>query len=334
MRWRSVRLLAYDLRQKSATTMNAGPTRLTVPLLLLELCLAPCGCRTTGGADAAPSADTAAIQPAQAPTGVRLFQVQGVVREIKEEGKIAVIRHEEIPGYMAAMTMSFDVKDPGEVKDVRPGDKVAFRMTVTETDGWIDQIHVLERGMPGEPKPVVSEVRIVREVEELEAGDVMPDYPFVTESLRPIRLSKFKGQALGFTFIYTRCPYPTFCPRQTRQFAEAMERLAQALPGPAKRWHLLSISFDPAYDTPAVLYRYARQHGFDPGWWNFCTSETIEIDAITEQFGMIIARDGEGFSHNVRTVVVTPEGRIQKIFVGNEWTVDEFVAEMLKAAGG
>ena len=324
---------AYDLRQKNATTMNAGPTSLTVPLLLVGLCLTPCGCRTSGGADAAPSAGTAAIQPAQAPPDVRLFQVQGVVREIKEEGKVALIRHEEIPGYMAAMTMPFDVKDPGEVQDVKPGDKVTFRLTVTETDGWIDQILVVERGVPDEAKPVVPGVRIVREVEELEEGEVMPDYPFVTESRRPLRLSEFKGQALGITFIYTRCPYPTFCPRQTRQFAEAMERLAQALPGPARRWHLLSISFDPAYDTPAVLYRYARQYGYDPAWWSFCTGEMIEMDAITEQFGMIIARDGEGFSHNVRTVVVTPEGRIQRIFVGNEWTVDEFVAEMLQAAG-
>jgi len=307
------------------------------PAFLVMLCLVSSGCRTNHpAATPAPSvaSPAAATEPAPPVTKIQTFQVRGVVREIQEGGKVAVIRHEEIPGYMAAMTMPFDVKAPAEMAEVKPGDQVSFRMTVTDTDGWIDQIKVLERGVAEDAKPVVPEVRVVREVEELAEGDLMPDYPFVTESRRSIRLSDFRGQALGFTFIYTRCPYPTFCPRQTRQFAEAMEQLAKALPGPGKRWHLLSISFDPAYDTPAVLYRYAQQHGYDPEWWNLCTGEMIEIDAITEQFGMIFARDGAGFSHNVRTAVVTPDGHVQKIFVGNQWTTEEFVAEMVKAAGG
>lgn len=316
---------------------SAGPRSRAILALVAVLGLVSSGCRTNRPATtAAPpaTAPAATTEPAPPVTKVQTFQVRGVVREIQEGGKVAIIRHEEIPGYMAAMTMPFDVKAPEEMAEVKPGDKVGFRMTVTETDGWIDQIKVLERGVAEEAKPMVPEVRVVREVEELEEGDLMPDYPFVTESRRSIRLSDFKGQALGFTFIYTRCPYPTFCPRQTRQFAEAMEQLAKALPGPGKRWHLLSISFDPAYDTPAVLYRYAQQHGYDPEWWNLCTGELIEIDAITEQFGMIFARDGAGFSHNVRTVVVTPDGHVQKIFVGNQWTTEEFVAEMVKAAGG
>jgi protein SCO1 len=320
----------------AAARSNVAPASLAA-LCLTALCLVSSGCHTDRPAAAATPPVTApapAAEPAPAQTKVQTFQVRGVVREVQEGGKVAVIRHEEISGYMAAMTMSFDVKEPVEMAEVHPGDKVSFRLTVTDTDGWIDQIRVLERGAANDAKPVVPEVRVVREVEELEEGDVMPDYPFVTESRRPIRLSDFRGQALGLTFIYTRCPYPTFCPRQTRQFAEAMERLSKALPGPAKRWHLLSISFDPAYDTPAVLYRYAQQHGYDPAWWNFCTGEMIEIDAITEQLGMIFARDGEGFSHNVRTVVITPDGHVQKMFIGNQWTTEEFVAEMVKAAGG
>jgi protein SCO1/2 len=204
-------------------------------------------------------------------------------------------------------------------------------MTVTDTDGWIDQIRVRSKGQPEDPKPDVPSLRIVRDVEELQEGDVMPDYPFVTESRRAIRLHEYRGQVLGFTFIYTRCPYPTFCPRQSRQFVEAMAELQARLPGPNKRWHLLAISFDPAYDTPAVLHKYARQQNADPVWLNFCSGEMIEIDAITEQFGMFFTRDGEGFSHNVRTVVVGPEGRIRRLFVGNEWTTTEFVNAMIEA---
>ncbi len=283
-------------------------------------CLLPPGA-TTG----APTASTNTAAP-------QIFQVRGVVKEVRAADREVVIKHEEIPGYMAAMTMPFDVKDAKELDGLAPGDTVNFRMNVTATDGWIDQIKVLDRGVADTAKPEVPSVRVVRDVDELHEGDAMPDYPFVTESRRPVRLSDFKGQALGLTFLYTRCPYPTFCPRQSRQFAEACAQLKQLLPGPQKRWHLLAISFDPAYDTPAVLHRYAQQYGADPAWLNFCTGEMIDIDAITEQFGTFFARDGEGFSHNVRTVVVDATGHIQRILMGNEWKTADFVAEMVKAA--
>jgi protein SCO1/2 len=297
----------------------------------LFLSLTACRSGATPGTGVAGGAG--AVAETTTPAGVKVFMVRGVVREIRPGGREVVIRHETIPGYMAAMTMPFTVKDPEELAEVGPGDTVQFRLTVTEEDGWIDQVRVLQRAEPEDPRPVVPEVRVVRQVDELEVGDELPDYPLVTESRRRIRLNEFRGRALGLTFIYTRCPYPTFCPRQTRQFVEAAERLKARLPGPPARWHLLAISFDPAHDTPAVLRRYARQYGADLERLNFCTGEVIDLDAITEQFGMIVARDGEGFSHNVRTVVVGADGRIRRIFIGNEWTVDDFVAEMLKAAG-
>ena len=284
-----------------------------------------CQCLLPPGTTAcAPTAITNTAAP-------QTFQVRGVVKEVRAADREVVIKHEEIPGYMAAMTMPFDVKDVKELDGLAPGDTVSFRMNVTATDGWIDQIKVLDKGVADTAKPEVPSVRIVRDVDELHEGDVMPDYPFVTESRRPVRLSDFKGQALGLTFFYTRFPYPTFCPRQSRQFAEATTQLKQLLPGPQKRWHLLAISFDPAYDTPAVLHRYAQQYGADPAWLNFCTGEMIDIDAITEQFGTFYARDGEGFSHNVRTVVVDATGHIQRILKGNEWQTADFVAEMVKA---
>lgn len=298
------------------------------PLLLATLVLLG-ACRTSSP-PAAPAVGS--VEPAPPTPATQVFQVTGVVKQIRSEGRIAVIRHEEIPGYMVAMTMPFAVKDPAETAGLEAGDLVAFRMTVTDTDGWIDQIQVRGKGVAEDPKPAVSSLRVVRDVEELKEGDLMPDYPFVTESRRPIRLQDYRGKVLGFTFIYTRCPYPTFCPRQSRQFVEAAAELKSRLPGPDRRWHLLAISFDPAYDTPAVLHRYARQQNADPEWLNFCTGEMIEIDAITEQFGMFYARDGEGFSHNVRTVVVGPDGRIRRLFVGNEWTTEEFVSAMVAAA--
>lgn len=309
-----------------ASLRHTASLALTGPLLLLLLLLPTAGCRHHPD-PAAPGQAAAKGRTNAAET----YAVRGVVLEIPADRRSARIKHEAIPGYMAAMTMPFDVHDPHELDGVNPGDQIAFRLNVTATDGWIDRIEVKETGQLPDPKVKVDTLRKVRIVDELNEGDVMPDYKFVNEQRRPTTLGQFRGQALGITFIYTRCPYPTFCPRQSTQFAAACQQLL-ARPGGPTNWHLLSISFDPAHDTPSVLRNYARTYKYDPQRWNFLTGEMIDIDAITEQFGMFFARDGEGFSHNVRTVVVNAAGRIQKIWVGNQWTAEEFVAEMIRAA--
>lgn len=288
-----------------------------LPLLLLALAL--------------PALMVQSAETSLAP-GARTFQVKGEIRRLVPEGDVLVIKHEEIPGYMEAMTMPLEVRPAEGMKGLGVGDKIEFRMIVTEDDGWIDGIRVLEKGRPEDVKPVIPSIRIVRDVEELKVGDLMPDYTFTNELHRATTLKQYRGQTVALTFIYTRCPFPTFCPRQGRQFAAACELLKEKLPGPEKRWHLLSLSFDPENDTPSVLQQYARTFKYDPAHWNFLTGAMIDIDAITEQFGVIFARDGEGFSHNVRTVVIDPKGTIRKIFVGNEWTTEELVEEMLKAA--
>src|SRR5262249_52750861 len=70
----------------------------------------------------------------------QVFQVKGVVQDVMPARKKVKIAHETIPNYMAAMTMDFDVKEVKELEGLQAGDTVAFRMTVTEKDGWIDQL--------------------------------------------------------------------------------------------------------------------------------------------------------------------------------------------------
>jgi protein SCO1/2 len=298
-------------------------------LAALVLALGASGSLT--GCRQANPAGTRASGAAAVVAATRTFQVKGVVQSLAPDRQTIHIRHEEIPGYMPAMTMPFTVRDPGQLGPVAPGDTVAFRLVVTSDDGWIEDVNRLESGPGPTTRPVVESVRVARIVDELKEGDEMPDYRFTTELGRSVRLSQFRGQALGFTFFYTRCPYPTFCPRMTANFAAASASLRATRHGP-RNWRLLSISFDPAYDIPATLRTYAKSHQYDPDRWSFVTGAIIDIDAITEQFGMFFARDGANFSHNVRTVVVNAQGRIQRIFVGNQWSVDDFVAEMVKAA--
>jgi protein SCO1/2 len=265
------------------------------------------------------------------PTNLQVFAVKGLVRSLDPENALVHIEHEAIPGYMGQMTMPFDVKDTNELSGLLVGDAVSFRLQVTDREGWIDQIAKIPlTRVTLKPKPRPP-VRVTRVVEPLEAGDLVPDYPFTNELGRTISLHQFRGQALGLTFIFTRCPYPTFCPRMSANFAQACQQLLARTDAPTN-WHLLSVSFDPDYDTPAVLKAYAEGYAYDPSRWSFATGAMIEIDAITEQFEMVFAPDGSFFSHNVRTAVIDAHGRVQRIFAGNEWKVADFVAEMVKAA--
>jgi protein SCO1/2 len=161
----------------------------------------------------------------------------------------------------------------------------------------------------------------------------MPEYHFTNQLGQAVSLSQFRGQALAITFIFTRCPFPTFCPLVSRNFEEVQKKLL-AQPNAPTNWHLLTITFDPEYDTPPRLKGYARQYNADAAHWSFLTGTLIDITAIAEQCGLLFWRDGDGvnISHNLRTAVVDAQGRVQKILPENKWTSQELAEEILKAA--
>ena len=260
----------------------------------------------------------------------QVFQVKGLVIAVKPREKTVEIKHEAVPGYMPAMTMPFDVKDTNELAGLQPGQRVSFRLLVTDTEGWID--HIEKLGDATNSIPANSSIRLARDVEPLQLGDVLPEYHFIDQAGRPIRTSQFKGQALALTFLFTRCPYPTFCPLMSNHFEEVQQKLAARANGPTN-WHLLTISFDPDFDKPEVLKAYAESHHYDPARWSFATGELIDITAIGEQFGLAFWKDQNGsISHNLRTIVLDGAQRVQKVFEGNSWTSDQLAEEMLKAA--
>jgi hypothetical protein len=140
---------------------------------------------------------------------------------------------------------------------------------VNPDEGWIE--NVIRVGRPKiDTLPSVEAFRRVRDVDPLKVGDLMPDYRFTNELGRAVNLKDFKGKALALTFIFTRCPFPEFCPRMSNNFAEAYKRL-MTTPNAPTNWHLLSISFDPANDTPAVLKAYAGRYNYDSNHWSFLT---------------------------------------------------------------
>src|SRR5437667_739072 len=264
-------------------------------------------------------------------TQQKVFEVKGVVIAVKAREKSIEIKHEKIPGYMPAMTMPFDVRNTNELAGLQPGDSVSFRMLVTDTEGWIDQIRKL--AAPATKLTSTSgPLRLVREVEPLSVGDPLPDYHLTNQFGRPISTAQFKGDALAVTFLFTRCPFPNFCPLMANHFAEAQQQLL-TLPNAPTNWQLLTISFDPDFDKPAILKAYAERYKYDPAHSSFATGALIDITALAEQVGLTFWHDETGnISHNLRTVVVDASGRIRKIFSGNQWSSSELVQEMLNAA--
>ena len=288
----------------SARSMRRSP--LLLLLSFVHLFVAAC--------DRTPS------RPPVAAEQTATYEVRGVVRKVDPERQRAVITHETIPGYMDAMAMEFSAPNADDRALLQPGATVAFRLSITDTKSWIDRVQKIAAGavaLPEAPMPA-----------GLAVGAVVPDCALVDQSGRQFRLSDFKGRALALTFIFTRCPLPDFCPRMNEQFSAAQRELAGATDA---NWHLLSISIDPAYDTPERLAAYAPRFQADPARWTFATGEAGEIGKLAGAFGLQTVREGAELNHTLRTVVVDPAGRVQTIFPGNEWKPTELIDAMKRA---
>jgi protein SCO1/2 len=264
-------------------------------------------------------------------TNQQMFRVKGVVKAVRPNRKEIEIKHEAIEGYMPAMTMPFDVKDTNELIGLEPEQSISFRLVVTDTEGWIDNIR-----MEG-PRLVVSapdtnSVQPVRIVEPLQIGEPLAEFHLTNQLGQAITTTQFKGQALAITFLFTRCPFPTYCPRLANEFEESQRKLLTLQGGPTN-WHLLTVSFDPAYDQPAVLKAYAEAHHYDLTHWSFATGGLADVTALGDLFGLAFWHDSTGsITHNMRTAVINANGKLQRVFEGKDWNSAELTAEIVKAA--
>jgi protein SCO1/2 len=264
-------------------------------------------------------------------TNERVFHVKGVVKAVRPRQKEIEIKHEAIPGYMPAMTMPFDVKNTNELTGLKPEQPISFRLTVTDADGWVDDIKSLGSA-PEAGAPNSGPGQLVRAAEPLQTGDPLPEYYLTNEFGEALKTTQYKGQSLAITFLFTRCPFPTFCPRLANDFAEVQQKLLTLQSGPTN-WHLLTVSFDPEFDQPAVLKAYAEAHHYDPAHWTFATGDLGDVSALGDLFGLAFWHDSTGsITHNMRTAVIDANGRLQRVFEGKDWTSAELAAEIVKDA--
>lgn len=269
---------------------------------------------------------------ASASVSNQVHDVRGVVREIDPDRRKVVVSHEAIANYMPAMTMGFLVRDTNELSRVVAGDTITFLLTTTQDTHWIHSIQktshaiILPSGAP-------QHANASGKATELKPGDLLPDCELLAEDGSHIRFSDLRGKAIAFTFFFTRCPLPDYCPRMNGNFSKARRILLDATNAPAN-WQFLSISFDPDFDQPAALASYAnfyRKGNTDR--WLFAAASTNTLAALAPRLDLMITREGGSISHNLRTVLLDPSGRIYRQFDGNAWTPQDLVQALLEAAG-
>jgi protein SCO1/2 len=253
-----------------------------------------------------------------------VYEARGILRRVDQASHQAVISHESIPGYMDAMTMSFDVADVAELRDLKTGDVLTFRLCVTAERAWIDRLNKTGASFLLPLTPPSSQP-----LHELSVGEVLPEFEFINQAGEKHRLRDYKGEALAITFIYTRCPLPTYCPLINRHFQTA-QRLLERL-SPNYKGRFLSISMDPQHDTPAILTSYAKGYEADKARWNFAVTTEETLRTVGDSIGLEIKRTGDQLDHNLRTVVIDSSGRLRHVFRGNTWTPQELAAEMRAA---
>jgi len=298
--------------------------------LLCALCASACK-------KPAPPANpvTAASQQSVAATNsaARSFPTRGVIRELPGGDK-AVIRHEEIPGYMPKMTMELTVRHTNELAGLKVGDEITFTLFADADTHWIEGLRRVKAASALVVEPPTSrQAALTPKLRELQPGDLMLDAELLAETGRPVKFSDYKGRALAFTFIFTRCPLPDFCPRMGNRFKEARELLLNR-PNAPTNWQFLCISFDPENDLPPVLANYARNYrGTNPDRWLYAAASTNALAQIASPLDLKYAREGGSISHNLRTVVLDPAGRIHRQFDGNTWKAAELADELAEAAG-
>lgn len=258
------------------------------------------------------------------------YQVRGLVRGLPPGHKAIEVEHEEVPGFMPAMTMPFEVRGEQEIAQLVIGDAISFQLNVTQRDSWIDQVRKIDASQLHLPSVTPPPSQLSESSPRLREGDRMPEFQLVNQDGQAITQETFRGHSLVLTFVFTRCPIPNFCPLMSRNFVALQEGIKKAS-GPAQATQLLTISFD-SFDTPEILKAYAASEHADPLIWSFATGPKAEIERLTQTFSVFVKPEGGTISHGLATALIDREGKILKIWRGNSWSPSEILRELTEGS--
>ena len=253
------------------------------------------------------------------------FEVQGKVVAVDKRGGMVILAHEAIQGYMGAMTMGFVLKDQWAFDVLKEGQTVRATLVVQGENAWLEGIVITAEAVPVDTTRAPAEA-----VHPPPPGAEVPDFPLINQDGKRIHLHQYRGKALLLTFIYTRCPLPDYCPLLSRNFAKILEQL-RSDPSLAASTHLLSISIDPEYDTPAVLRRYGldsagKSSPFER--WEFASGSPEQVRKVAEFFGLSYWSERGQIVHALVTALIGPDGKVRKIYPGNQWQPADVLTDL------
>jgi protein SCO1/2 len=264
-----------------------------------------------------------------ASSGAKRYSLKGKVVSVDKNAGTANIDNEPIAGFMDSMIMPYNVKPASALDQLQPGDSITADVVVESDKYWLENVKVTGHSKPSADKPAAR-------LHIPEPGDEVPDFKLVNQNGKSILLHQYRGQTLLLTLIYTRCPFPDFCPRVSHEFA-AIDQQIRADPARYGKTHLLSISFDPTHDTPKVLRAYGLScaGSKDPSLfkrWEFAAIPQAELPHFADYFALTYEQDGDLITHSLSTAVISPDGKIFKWYHGADWQAADVLQDVAAVA--
>jgi protein SCO1 len=252
------------------------------------------------------------------------YELKGKVVAVEKDKRLVTIAHEDIKGYMGAMVMPFAVKEDWPLEVLAPGNTVTATLVVDGSSSWLENFIITSEATDSTAPDAGPP--------EAKAGDELPNFALTNQDDKRIRMNDYRGKVLVLTFIYTRCPLPEYCTLMSANFA-AIEKALGQQPALYERTHLLTISFDPDYDTPKVLRSYGaaytgRYSDETFTHWEFATGSKDEVKGIAQFFGLRYYADSDQIIHGLRTAIIGPDGKVVKNYRGNDWKPEEIIKDL------
>jgi protein SCO1/2 len=261
------------------------------------------------------------------PVPAQRYEIKGKVVSVDKGRAQVTVAHEEIPGYMPAMTMPFSVKDAWAMSVLAPGQLVQAALVVQGNRSWLEEITITQAPSGGAVQGSNGAVQ------EPNPGDEIPDFQLTNQDGKRIHLGKFRGRALLLTFVYTRCPLPDYCPRMSNNFAE-IYRAVKGDPRLLSKIH--TISFDPEFDKPQVLRGYGTAYaGGTEAFkqWEFASGSPEDVKKIAMFFGLTYWQETGQIIHSLRTALIAPDGKLAQLYHGNDWRPRQVLAQLKRLIG-
>ncbi|MFU8849148.1 MAG: SCO family protein [Opitutales bacterium] len=161
----------------------------------------------------------------------------------------------------------------------------------------------------------------------LKKGDRLPNFGMIDQNGDFIQIQDFKGKPFVMNFIFTRCAAPTMCPASSTKM-EALQEEARA--AGLTELHFVTVSFDPAFDSPGILRSYAQGYGMELDNFHLLTYSQELIDDLLRQVGILTIEEDGTINHTMATLLVDATGKITYRAEGPSWKVAKF----LEAARG